>query len=58
MEINLEDIDKDCLDAIANNSRYSNQLILTMLSTIIVNINLINRDITTINNKLDLLEHH
>jgi hypothetical protein len=58
MEINLEDIDKDCLDAIANNSRYSNQLILTMLSTIIVNINLINKDITTINNKLDLLEHN
>jgi hypothetical protein len=58
MEINLENIDKDCLNAIANNSRYSNKLILTMLSTIIVNINLINKDITTINNKLDLLEHH
>lgn len=56
MEINLEDIDKDSLLSIANNSRYSNQLMIMMLSTIIVNINLLNKDISMIHSKLDLLE--
>lgn len=57
MEINLEDIDKNTLLAISN-SRYSNQLVIMMLSNIIVNINLLNKDISIINSKLDLLENN
>lgn len=57
MDINLEDIDKNVLLSISN-SRYSNQLMIMMLSTIIVNINLLNKDISIINSKLDLLENN
>jgi hypothetical protein len=57
MDINLEDIDKNVLLSISN-SRYSNQLIIMMLSTIIVNINLLNEHISIINVKLDLLENN
>lgn len=57
MDINLEDIDKNVLLSISN-SRYSNQLMIMMLSTIIVNINLLNECISVINIKLDLLKNN
>jgi hypothetical protein len=57
MDINLEDIDKNVLLSISN-SKYSNQLIIMMLSTIIVNINLLNECISNINIKLDLLNNN
>ena len=57
MDINLEDIDKNVLLLISN-SRYSNQLMIMMLSTIIVNINLLNECISVINIKLDLLNNN
>ena len=57
MDINLENIDKNVLLSISN-SKYSNQLMIMMLSNIIVNINLLNEDISIINSKLDLLENN
>jgi hypothetical protein len=57
MDINLEDIDKNVLLSISN-SKYSNQLMIMMLSTIIVNINLLNECISNINIKLDLLNNN